>query len=42
MFKFRTGTHGLNEELGRHRGREVKKECVLCDDECVSYGVSSI
>ena len=27
LFKFRSGTHGLNEELGRHRG---KKECVLC------------
>ena len=23
MFKFRSGTHGLNEELGRHRGSEV-------------------
>ena len=22
LFKFRSGTHGLNEELGRHRGRE--------------------
>ena len=22
MFKFRSGTHSLNEELGRHRGRE--------------------
>ena len=21
MFKFRSGTHGLNEELGRHTGR---------------------
>ena len=21
LFKFRSGTHGLNEELGRHRGR---------------------
>ena len=20
LFKFRSGTHGLNEELGRHRG----------------------
>ena len=29
----RTGTHGLNEELGRHRGR---KECLLCDAECES------
>ena len=33
LFKFRSGTHGLNEELGRHRGR---KECVLCGDECES------
>ena len=23
-FKLRSGTHGLNEELGRHRGREGK------------------
>ena len=34
MFKFRSGTHGLNEELGRHRGREGMKECLLYDDEC--------
>ena len=27
LFKFRSGTHGLNEELGRHRGREGNKEC---------------
>ena len=33
LFKFRSGTHGLNEELGRHRGREGRKECVL---ECAS------
>ena len=32
----RSGTHGLNEELGRHRGREGRKECVLCDAECES------
>ena len=32
MFKFRSGTHGLNDELGRHRGREGRKECLLCDD----------
>ena len=31
MFKFRSGMHGLNEELGRHRGR-----CLLCDNECGS------
>ena len=34
MFKFRLGTHGLNEELGRHRGREGKTECSLCGNEC--------
>ena len=32
MFKFRSGTHGLNEELGQHRGR-AGKECLLCDNE---------
>ena len=26
----------LNEELGRHRGREGNKECVLCGNECES------
>ena len=36
MFKFRSGTHGLNEELGQHRGREGMKECLLCDNECES------
>ena len=34
LFKFRLGTHGLNEELGRHRGREGNTECSLCGDEC--------
>ena len=29
LFKFRSGTHGLNEELSRHRGREGKAD-VLC------------
>ena len=27
---------GLNEELGRHRGRNGRIECVLCGDECES------
>ena len=38
LFKFRSGTHGLNEELGRHRGREgtYRSQCMLCDDECES------
>ena len=38
MFKFRSGMHVLNEELGRHRGREDKVECrhsVLW--ECPAY-----
>ena len=31
---FKSGTqHGLNEELGRHRGRD-KTECSLCGNEC--------
>ena len=34
LFKFRSGTHGLNEELGRHRGRKGKTECSLCGNEC--------
>ena len=34
LFKFRSGTHGLNEELGRHRGREGKTESSLCGIEC--------
>ena len=34
LFKFRSGTHGLNEELGRHRGREGKTECSLIGNEC--------
>ena len=29
-----SGTHGLNEELDRHTGREGKTECSLCGDEC--------
>ena len=33
LFKFRSGTDGLNEELGRHRGREGKTECSLCAGE---------
>ena len=44
LFKFRSGTHGLNEEFGRHWGRQGKKECVLCDEsvshvlwECPAY-----
>ena len=41
MFKLRSDTHGLNEEQGRHRGREGMKGCLLHDDECesVSYAL---
>ena len=30
MFKFRSGTNDLNEELGRHRGKSNDKQCNLC------------
>ena len=36
LFKFRSGTHGLYEELGRHRGRDGNKGCVFCGNECES------
>ena len=36
LFQFRLGTHGLNEALGRRRGREGKSECTLCGTECES------
>ena len=36
LFKCRSGTRGLSEELGRHRGREGKSECTLCGAECES------
>ena len=47
LFKLRSGTHGFNEELGRHRGREGKVECNICGAECESVfmcvmGVSSV
>ena len=36
LFKFRSGTNGLNEELGRHRGKNEDRQCKLCGDECGS------
>ena len=36
LFKLRSGTHGLNEELGRHRGRDGKCMCNLCCEDCES------
>ena len=35
-----SGTHGLNEELGRHKGRNGMTRCVLCGDECHSESVT--
>ncbi len=36
MLKFRSGTNGLNDELGRHRGKNDDRHCKLCGDECES------
>ena len=36
LFRFRSGTHALNEEVARHRGREGKSESVSCGAECES------
>ena len=36
LLKFRSGMHGVKEELGRHRGREGKVESILCCAECES------
>ena len=36
MFKFRSGTNGLNEELGRHGGKNDDRQCKLSGDECES------
>ena len=38
LFKLHSGTHGLNEELGKHRGREGKCMCNLCGEDCQSVG----
>ena len=36
LFRFRSGTHGLNEELGRHSSRNSSKAFVFCECECES------
>ena len=36
MLKFRPGINGLNEELGRHRGKNDDRQCKLCGEECES------
>ena len=40
MFKFRSGTHGLNEEFGSHREEERRRECGSASHvlwECPAY-----
>ena len=36
LFRFRSGPHGLNEELGRHITRNISKACVFCNCDCES------
>ena len=36
LFKFWSGTNGLNEELGRHRDKNDDRQCKLCRGECES------
>ena len=36
LFTFRSGTNGLKEELGRHRGKNDDRQCKLCRGECES------
>ena len=36
LLMFRSGTHGLNEELGRHGARKGKVQCIVCGAECES------
>ena len=35
LFRFRSGTHGLNEELGRHTTRNIKL-VFFCNCDCES------
>ena len=36
LFRFISGTHGLNEELCRHNTRNNGKACFFCEYECES------
>ena len=36
FFRFRSRTHGINEELGRHNTRNSSKACFFCGCECES------
>ena len=37
LFRFRSRTHGLNEELGRHNTRNSSKACFFCEYESVEH-----
>ena len=39
LFRFRSGTHGLNEELGRHNTRNSSKACFFCECEYESVSM---
>ena len=32
---YRSGTHGLSEELGRHSTRNSSKACVFCESSSI-------
>ena len=34
VLKFRSGAHGLRSSVYRHRGKEGRKKCQFCHDEC--------
>ena len=36
LFKFRSGTHSLDKELGSHKGMNGMTACILCGDKCES------
>ena len=39
LFRFRSGIHGLNKELGRHSTRNISKACVFCNCDCESVDI---
>ena len=39
LFKFRSGRLDSMKSWAGHRGREGRKECLLCDAECESVRV---
>ena len=37
LFRFRSGTHGPNKELGRHSTRNNSKACIVCECESAEH-----